>query len=459
MFYEDFTVTPRIFQVGRETVFSGRMKYVPRNIKMGHAVAFKLKYITGNGVWEDGKTHVWEDEREYPCTFNSDGTFSFRFTAAEEGETTFKVILALPAQNREVVLGKFGCYALEDDLFNLKPFKGDTHVHTSWSECGRIEEEPARVAAVGRRKGLDFVFITDHAKQYPSREAIAAFEAFNSDYRVFPGEETHLLKQHSKDGYIFENSHVWQSIHLLSLGAKESVVAYADDHYEEFTAEIAKRMEAFDPAIPEEVRLLMAGADWILEKTREFGGVAVFAHPFWQPCDRINLPPEVREYIFEKGLFDAVEVLGLGSTDNEPAAFAGNVDCISWLHEKSLELGRKIPVTGATDSHRAPVLLGTQYTITFVKENTLAGVQEAIRNGKTVACRARDAEHPFFWGDFRLVRYAGFLYREFFPEHDEYCAVEGQLMQQSLRGEVDRSLVNAYSKDRFEELYRRYWGC
>lgn len=458
MFYEDLSVTPRIFRVGTETVFTGRTNYIPRNQKMGHEVRYKLKYITNCGVWEDGKVHTWMDEREYPCQFNGDGTFSFRFTAAAEGETTFKVVMELPAENREVVLGKFGCYALEEDLFPLRPYKGDTHVHTSWSECGRIEEEPARVAAVGRSKGLDFIFITDHAKQYPSREAIAEFGKFKSCYQVFPGEETHFLKMFNQDGYLYQNYHVYQSIHLLSLGAAESVVDYANKHYEEFSADIEQRMETMDPACSEDERRLMAGSDWILEKTREFGGVAVFAHPFWMPYDRVNLPPAVREYIFKQGKFDAVEIFGLGSNDNAPDAFAGNVDCAAWLREKELETGRRIPVTGATDSHNAPLLLGTQYTIAFAADHSLEGVKDAIRSGRTVACRRRGAEHPVFKGDFRLVRYAGFLFREFFPEHDELCLVEGKLMQQCLRGEVANELVNAYSQNRFEMLYRRYWG-
>ena len=456
MFYEDFEVTPRIFRVGEETFFAGKSGYTPRNQKMGRKVEFKLKYVAGSGIWEDGKVHTWAEEKEYPCTFEQDGTFSFSFTAAEEGETTFKIIMVLPDEKKEVVLGKFGCYALEEDLFALRPYKGDTHVHTSWSECGNIAEEPARVAAVGRSNGLDFIFITDHAKQYPSWEAISVLGKFKSDYRVYPGEETHLLKMFNQDGYLYENYHVWQSIHLLSLGASASVVDYANKHYEEFTEEIARRMALLDPAYSEDERRLMAGADWILEKTREFGGVSVFAHPFWMPLDRLNLPHNVREYIFKQGKFDAVEIFGLGST--EPAAFAGNVDCTMWLHEKALETGRKIPVTGATDSHNAPKLLGTQYTIAFARENSLAAIQEAIRSGNTVACRQGGTEYPVFWGNFRLVRYAGFLYREIFPEHDEYCAIEGKLMQQSFRGEVDETLVNAYGEGRIGEMYRRCWA-
>ena len=457
MFHENFTVTPRIFRTGETTVFSGKFLYSPRNPKMGHPFEYKLKYITGNGIWEDGKVHTWDDEREYPCQFNADGTFSFSFTSRDEGEVTFKIEMYLPETNRKIVLGQFGCYALEEDLYDLRPFKGDTHVHTSWSECGRIEEEPARVAAVGREKGLDFIFITDHSKQYPSREAIAALQGFENAYQVYPGEETHLLKRHNEDGFLFQNDYVYQSIHLLSLGASASVVEYANTHYEEYERDIVRRMQELPAEFSEDERRLMAGSDWILDKTREFGGVSVYAHPFWQPNSRLNLPPAVREYIFRNGKFDAVEVFGLGSSVNAPACYAGNVECAAWLQEKAIEYGKRFSVTGATDTHEAPLLLGTQCTIAFAKANTLEDIKQAICNGKTTAFRRRGNEHPVFWGEFRLVRYAGYLYREFFPEHDEFCAIEGKLMQQALRGEIPPELVNAYSQKRIEQLYRRYW--
>ena len=81
MFYEDFEVNPRIFRVGEETFFAGKSGYTPRNQKMGRKVEFKLKYVAGSGIWEDGKVHTWAEEKEYPCTFEQDGTFSFSFTA------------------------------------------------------------------------------------------------------------------------------------------------------------------------------------------------------------------------------------------------------------------------------------------------------------------------------------------------------------------------------------------
>jgi hypothetical protein len=94
----------------------------------------------------------------------------------------------------------------------------------------------------------------------------------------------------------------------------------------------------------------------------------------------------------------------------------------------------------------------------FARENTLESIMDAIRSGRTLACRCFPGENPLFWGDFRLVRYAEFLYRDFFPEHDEMCVIDGKLMLQTLRGDIPLEAVNSISRDCTEKLFRRYWA-
>jgi hypothetical protein len=54
---------------------------------------------------------------------------------------------------------KFRIYAVREDLFALRPWMGDMHVHTFYSDG---KEEPAVVAANYRKAGFDFLAITDH---------------------------------------------------------------------------------------------------------------------------------------------------------------------------------------------------------------------------------------------------------------------------------------------------------
>ena len=51
-----------------------------------------------------------------------------------------------------------------------------------------------------------------------------------------------------------------------------------------------------------------------------------------------------------------------------------------------------------------------------------------------VAVHHIPGEKPIVAGSFRLVRYAYFLLREFYPHHDELCRVEGEIMRRALAG-------------------------
>ena len=456
MFFEKIKVSPRILQVNKSCRISGRFYEIPRDFQIGEPARLFLKYVPLSGIDRDGSVIPRSDLHDVACEFKDDGTFSFEFTPPEEGEFRFQ--LCIDRGNWNSVLGKFECYALEDDLFELRPLKGDTHVHSSWSACAGVDQEPAYISTQFRRRGMDFIFITDHSKRYPSVMAIQKMSSFDSNFKIYPGEECHVPYRYLDDRTFLYNATVLKGVHHLSLGADRSVVEYANEHFEEYTRDIEKRMAALPAEISKDQRQLMAGVDWLVEKIHEFGGIAIFAHPFWKTNDRLNLPPKVREYIFDTGKFDAVELIGLGSGDNKPEFYGSIVECISWLHDKSVKTGRHIPVTGATDSHHAASMAGSHYTMVFVKDNTLEEIQRAIVNGKTLACRHFSTENPFFWGEFRLVTYAEFLQRNFFPEHDAVCDVEGQLMAQALRGEIPFDVVNAVIKEGIEKLYRSYWA-
>ena len=53
----------------------------------------------------------------------------------------------------------FRVYAVEEDLAELRAFKGDTHLHSNRSDG---EGTPFEVACQYRAAGYDFIAITDH---------------------------------------------------------------------------------------------------------------------------------------------------------------------------------------------------------------------------------------------------------------------------------------------------------
>ena len=72
----------------------------------------------------------------------------------------------------------------------------------------------------------------------------------------------------------------------------------------------------------------------------------------------------------------------------------------------------------------------------FAKSNTLADIIAAVRANRSVACDQYPLEFPKLYGDFRLVKYAYFLYRAYYPIHDEISRREGSLMLDAITADL-----------------------
>ena len=457
MFFEECSVYPRIVRVNSVTRICGRFFDMPRDFRLGLNSVVKIEWVCNQGDDFDGELPSFGSYTDCGIELDDKGNFEFDFRSGGEGEYSFRIQL-VQAEGNIVPLGNFSFYALEEDLFSLRPFKGDTHAHTCFSQCGKITEEPEYVAAMARSRGLDFLFVTDHFQQEPSLKAAEKLAQFASDFKVFPGEECHAPRERIPEPR-FYNKYAGPAIHYLSLGAEQGVVKYTCDHYEEYSAFLEKRMAELDQNVPEDQRQTMAAIDWIVNKTHEFGGVSVYAHPFWRPAMRLHQPRLVREYIMENGRFDAVEVIGLGAGPANQDFAEGNSNCMNWLCEQSIKLGRRINVTGSTDMHDSVTLAGYQYTVAFAPACELEDIKNAIRTGNTVAVSNHPGERRLVWGSWRLVQYTNFLVREYFPEHDEACCIDGKLMHQVQRGEIPLETANAYGKGRLEALRKRWWAA
>ena len=299
---------------------------------------------------------------------------------------------------------QFRVYAVDADLYERRPYRGDLHVHSNWSD-GR--EEPAIVMASYRKAGFDFVGLTDHRRHEASVAAIDAYKDAAVDLCMCTGEEVHIKGNH---------------VHIVNFGGKWSVQKLADSDMDKFNAEVAEI--AKNAEIPECVdRFEYAACMWIFKKIQEAGGLAIFPHPHWR-SNVYHDPELMTDALFASGAFDAFELLGgVGVNDiNTQAA----------LYNEARAKGLDIAVVGSSDSHGQ---INRDYfnwytTIAFAKELTMDGIREAVTGRYSAAVETYKGETPHVYGPYRLVSFTLFLLSEYFPIHDEMCFEEGRQMKE-----------------------------
>lgn len=359
---------------------------------------------------------------------------SLVFEAAFPEEQEYVVSVGDPADGNKPFL-EFRLYALREDLFRLRPFKGDFHVHSSRSD-GR--EGPAYVAAAGRRIGMDFMAVTDHRLYEPSLEAIRSLEGLPTDFRLYPGEEVHAPGN---------------PVHIVSFGARRGITElFATEEY----ADGVRALERTLGEIPEAMRRPIAASVWCFRRIRDEGGLAVFCHPYWFYHGRYDVPTAITEILMEKAPFDALELIG-GYHLHEIESNALQV----LLYGEERARGRRVPIVGASDSHGCErnELFGWYYTIVFSPSPGLSDVKEAVKDLRSVAVEALPSRTPCAHGPRRLAQFAQFLLRAVLPDHDEICAEEGRCLMDAVSGEPDAPARLERIRGRAAQFLRRIYGA
>lgn len=177
-------------------------------------------------------------------------------------------------------------YSLADDLFALRPYKGDLHLHSNKSD-GR--DPPAHIPGACRRIGLDFMALTDHKQYEPSLEAIRVYEGLDTDLRMYPGEEVHPPNN---------------PVHIINFGGSSSVNALFEDK-EQYLAEVRSIADGLSVLLEGKEREQYASCLWCYQKVREAGGLAVFCHPYWVHRHVYNVAEPLIAQHFEDMPFDA----------------------------------------------------------------------------------------------------------------------------------------------------------
>ncbi len=304
----------------------------------------------------------------------------------------------------------FRFYSVNADLYSLRPYRGDLHVHSHLSDG---KEAPEYVAARYRQAGFDFMAVTDHRRYAPSIRARDYWRFLKTGFRIYPGEEVH-----SPDN----------PVHIVNFGGAASVndAAWSDE------ARYRREVATIQAGLPEgENDFAVAASEWVFERIRACGGLSLFCHPYWEQNYRYAVPEAVTDALLKRRKFDALEVVSGFYRHQWRSQLEQSARYFSECAK-----GNHMPVVGVSDSHGTDsgTLFDWFSTLVFSPGGELPDLLESIRSERSVAVLRIGEEFPNLVGNFRLVRYAAFLLDEYFPRHAELCAPEGALMLEYLQG-------------------------
>ena len=329
---------------------------------------------------------------EYTPTDEDEAFFLQRHTLTIEGEQLVMNI-TFPQEDcyvchvfvGDVEVDRMEIYALEADLFAKNPYKGDNHLHTYMSDG---VDSPMYMAAASCRNGYDYCVITDHKVYTSSLLARDFFAPTGVDFLVIPGEEVH-----SPDN----------PVHIINMGGDKSVNDWWRDHEDEYRAAVKEEMKKMTDPMNDEDRFAAAASQVMFDRVHEANGVAVLCHPNWILGNGFNEHEDITDYLFDHKRFDALELIAGGAYE------VGTQMQLSYYNDRP-----NMPVLGNSDAHGcfSIALEPGNFTIVFANALDSESIKDSIRAGLAVAADANR-----FYGNYRLVKYAYFLQRHYFPEH------------------------------------------
>ena len=333
------------------------------------------------------------------------GVLRFKYDFKGEGQATFRLKIG------ERIVATFFIYSIRKEWLKLRPFRGDLHLHSGYSGCCHEKEilSPEYYAALNRSLGLDFIAISDHKQHYPSLKAADFVNQCGGNFRVYPSEEVHLPDLHT--------------IHNLSFGSSRPISELLHRGMAEFDELLAKYMKVVPDFKDDFVRYLAASFHVVHDMVRASGGVNVFCHPFWRPLDRLFLPRCIRDYVFEKQLFDCIELFGAGSQNCD--------ETVAVYQEQCIKYGRLIPAVGNTDAHTRAGL-GLNSSVIFAERNEFSSLRDSLLKNINVVVRQLPGAFPRVSGPSELVSFYHFLRENYYTRHDELCVQEAELMFNTL---------------------------
>lgn len=393
----------------------------------------EVKYNTVKGTCKDGVLYF-----EY--TFNGEQEWSVS-VKAENLSHDPHVTWMHPIYNGNWNMQKFDgfklnfrLYSLEDDLYQCKPYKGDTHTHTEFSDGN---DTPEQFCAHYRGFGYDFMAVTDHYEYPACLRAIEKMSELKTNFTAFPGEEVHVKAS--------------GRFHMVNFNGKYSVNEIIENNYEEVKKQVQKLARDIDN-LTESEAMEVAWTQWITEEIRKSGGISIYPHPYWTYMEIFNCGTHVSKEIFRRGFFDAYEAIN---------GFHPQENNLQWnLYYEMRNEGIKIPIVGATDAH-----IGTDHgenccavNSTCVFAKSPEEIPDAIMDLRSTAVRHAPNEFPQVHGHFRYVRYTHFLLENYFPMHNELCKASGVLISEYFKGHKELKPAIELTENRIAEFEKAFFG-
>jgi hypothetical protein len=236
---------------------------------------------------------------------------------------------------------------------------------------------------------------------------------------LFPGEEVHPMQ--------------W-SLHVVNFGGSYSITELIESDKEKFYREVKALQDSYQEMPPQMNTFVMAATEWAFAKIREAGGLAILSHPYWYyyVLNGLMVSPMVVDHLIQRHNFDAMEVVsGFGYNDAE----YNNRQIVRWFEAQAT--GVKIPPLGVNDSHscREGGTFDWYSTVVLAESISFEDICDAVRHYRSAAIEKLPGAPAKVYADMRLVKYAHFLLREYFPKHDELCRREAEIMQAHCDGD------------------------
>jgi hypothetical protein len=419
-----YEITPKVLPADSEATITVRPVQAHAAFEAG--ASYRVEYY----AMEGGQKSAHEPWELSP---RSDGCLVLRHHL--EGEQEHRFVLVREAGGGRPFRMVVHVYSLREDLFRRRPYLGDLHMHTHYSD-GR--ESPAYVAARCREIGMDFMAITDHGQYAPSIEAQEAFFGIPLELLILRGEEVHPPGN---------------PVHLVNFGGAFSVNALFQDK-EQYAAAVDQYERDLGSLAPGCDGRRYAETLFCLDQIREGGGLAIYCHPYWVSGQAYYVSEAFNAQMMNAQPYDALELIG-GYGLDEPES---NLLQVARYHEERAG-GKQIPIVGVTDSHGTDTgrLFGWYWTLVLAPELSQEALISGIKDRWSVAVETLPGERALMYGPFRLSKYAYFLWREVLPLKNRLCEEEGRLMQAHIAGRDVRDRLSEFY-GRVRRLYDRLWA-
>ena len=388
-----YNICPKIVRTNSVSTITIKQKYVTKYPQF----SLMDKYYVVISPVLDFKFDTSGTTKQHPfIVYAKNGELSIEYFFESEQDYILQVWKQDDNGENKSLLLKTNLYALNEDLYDLIPLKGNMHLHSCFSDGLEV---PLQHLGAALKAGFDFIALTDHnnfegsqvAREYLDK---LSFSKISTMLTVLSGEEF---------------SCNFQPMHIISLGAKNAIPRelYIKNDIPLFNNE------------EEQYRWIIEKLDVLCNKIHEEDGLVVLCHPYWKPIFdwvRLDAPFKLAHEFIKTDKIDAFEVVSGSPKGNT------NVSQLQYkLALESLKDTKKgFAFLGQSDSHVVneesnSCVFSDRYTIVFSTENTTKGVLDAIKNKLTVAVEETDSKCEYY-GSLRLVNFCMFLEKEYFPK-------------------------------------------